>query len=326
LKGKTILLHGEAGYGDTLQFCRYAKLVAAMGARVILEVQPPLAPLLSNLEGTHQVLPKGGTLPAFDYHCPLLSLPLAFKTDLDTIPADIPYINSDAARVAVWRDKLGKKTKPRIGLVWSGNPKQKNDHNRSLALAELLPLLHDEAEWISLQQEVRAADIELLAQRTEIRHFGEELKDFADTAALIELMDVVVTVCTSVAHLAGAMGKPTWILLCFNADWRWLLDRSDSPWYPTSRLFRQTSIGNWESVVNRMRQELMQQYADSYPIIPVKINANEQIPRSSGLSQRRCTKHTQDYSQSPVAVNSARLLIYLLVIGFAATAIWLLFS
>ncbi|MEQ1935217.1 MAG: hypothetical protein ABL962_15255, partial [Fimbriimonadaceae bacterium] len=256
LEGKTILLHSEQGYGDTLHFCRYAKLVAALGARVILEVQPTLLPLLANLEGTHQVIPKGDALPHFDYHCPLLSLPLAFKTDLETIPADIPYVFSDTTHAAMWRDKLGKKTRLRVGLVWSGSPAQANDHNRSIALAQLLPLLHEGVEWISLQQDVRASDAGLLSQRTDIRQFGDQLKDFADTAALVESMDIVVTVCTSVAHLAGAMGKPTWVLLCFNADWRWLLDRADSPWYPTARLFRQPAIGDWTTVISSVSKEL----------------------------------------------------------------------
>jgi tetratricopeptide (TPR) repeat protein len=257
LKGKTILLHAEAGLGDTLQFCRYAKTVAARGARVVLQVQRPLVTLLTALAGAHKVLPNGARLPAFDYHCPLMSLPLAFKTTLKTIPADVPYVHSDPARVAQWRKRLGRKTKhPRIGLVWRGNPAHRNDPNRSLALADLLPLLQHKAEWISLQQTVSDSDAALLAQHNGIRHFGAQLKDFADTTALVELMDWVITVDTSVAHLAGAKGKPLWILLPFNPDWRWLLARNDSPWYPSARLFRQPAIGDWASVIAKAGKAL----------------------------------------------------------------------
>ena len=260
LQGKTILLHSEQGLGDTLQFCRYTRRVAALGAKVVLEVQAPLLPLLAGLEGAIQVLAKGAVLPAFDCHCPLLSLPLAFKTDLHTIPAGVPYVRSDAARVGTWQDRLGSKTKPRVGVVWSGSTGHKNDHNRSLALAQMLPLLSDWAEVVSLQKEVRRTDADLLASRTDIRHFGDQLADFADTAALVELMDVVVTVDTSVTHLAGAMGKAVWILLPFNPDWRWLLDREDSVWYPTARLYRQPVIGDWASVMARVREQLEQQF------------------------------------------------------------------
>ena len=259
LEGKTILLYSEQGLGDTLQFCRYTRLVAELNAKVVLVVQPPLLPLLADLEGA-QVLPMGAELPAFDYHCPLPSLPLAFQTGLHTIPAGIPRLRSDPARVGVWRNELGTKTRPRVGLVWSGSSGHKNDHNRSLALAEMLPLVADWAEWVSLQKEVRKTDAGLLASRPDIHHLGEQLNDFADTAALVELIDVVVTADTSVAHLAGAMGKAVWILLPFNPDWRWLLDREDSPWYPTARLFRQPAIGDWVSVIDRVREELVQQF------------------------------------------------------------------
>ena len=256
LEGRTILLHSELGLGDTLLFCRYAKAVAALGGQVILEVQPPLLPLLAELEGVSQAVARGAPLPPFDYHCPLMSLPLAFKTNLDNVPADVPYIRSKAERVAAWQQKLGKKDKPRVGVVWSGSMKLRNDR-RSMTLAQLLPLITERAEWISLQTEVRESDAALLASRADIRHLGDELKDFADTAALIELLDLVVTVDTSVAHVAGAMGKPVWILVPFNPhDWRWMLDREDSPWYPTARLFRQPASGDWASVTNRVSAEL----------------------------------------------------------------------
>ncbi len=258
LAGRTILLYAEQGLGDTLQFCRYASLVAARGATVVLEVPPPLLPLLSGLEGVAQVLAAGSPLPAFDCHCPLMSLPLAFGTDLSSIPSRVPYLASDPARVARWRSALGPRDAPRIGLVWAGSLLLEADNrsHRSLALAEMLPLAGDGVQWVSLQKEVSATDAALLASRPDIRSAGGLLTDFAETAALVELMDVVVTVDTSVAHLAGAMGKPVWILLEWSADWRWLRDRDDSPWYPTARLFRQAAPGDWAGVIRRVRDAL----------------------------------------------------------------------
>ncbi len=261
--GKSVLLHGELGQGDTLLFCRYAAKVAALGARVVLEVQPPLLHLLADLEGVAEILPRGAPLPAFDYHCPLMSLPLAFRTGLHDVPARIPYVRSDPGRVAAWQAILGEKHKPRVGVVWSGSTALKNDR-RSMALAQMLPLVRDWAEWVSLQKEVREGEMALLASRGDLRHFGSELRDFADTAALVELMDVVVTIDTSVANLAGAMGKVVWILLPFDPhDWRWMLDREDSVWYPTARLFRQPVAGDWASVVRRVDQELVRQFCAS---------------------------------------------------------------
>lgn len=259
LKGKTILLHAEAGLGDTLQFCRYAEPVAALGARVLLMVQRPLSGLLANVKGAHKVFGQGTRLPKFDYHCPLMSLPGAFGTTDASIPARIPYIHCDAERVARWKKRLGKSAagrKPRIGLAWSGNPAHNNDRNRSLALSDIAPLLTFDAQWVSLQKEVRATDAAVLAENSHIAHFGGQIKDFSDTAALVEHMDLVIAVDTSVAHLAGAMGKPVWILLPFNPDWRWLLGRDDSPWYPTARLFRQPSMGDWASVIAAVAKAL----------------------------------------------------------------------
>lgn len=260
LDGRTILLHGEFGLGDTLQFCRYANEVAARGAKVVLEVQPPLLPLLADLEGVLQTVPRGAPLPEFDFHCPLMSLPLAFKTDLSNVPVKIPYIRSNPSRVAAWQQTLPRKDKPRVGLVWSGSMSQRND-KRSMALEEMLPLVGEWAQWLSLQKEVRESERALLAARADLRHVGDDLNDFADTAAVIELIDVLVTVDTSVAHVAGALGKPVWILLPFNPhDWRWMLDREDSIWYPSARLFRQPAAGDWESVIRRVNEELPRRF------------------------------------------------------------------
>jgi tetratricopeptide (TPR) repeat protein len=256
LKDKTILLYAEQGFGDTIHFCRYASLVADLGAHVILEVQPPLVNLLTHLQNNIKVIAQGDKLPAFDYQCPLMSLPLAFKTELHSIPASVPYLKSNKTKVSDWQVRLGEKTKPRVGVVWSGSAVHRNDHNRSLSLAQLLSCLPSDNEYISLQKEIRAPDKRLLAKHPEIQHFGDSLQDFTDTAALCELMDFVISVDTSVAHLAGALGKKTYLLLPFLPDWRWLLDRDDSPWYPTFKLYRQQKVGDWAWVLEKLKTDL----------------------------------------------------------------------
>ncbi len=261
LRGRTILLHAELGLGDTLQFCRYVPRVAALGAAVVLEVQAPLVPLLASLAGIRELLPSGAALPPFDYHCPLMSLPLAFRTDAATIPAAIPYLKSNLARVDAWRRKLGPATGPRVGVAWSGSRALAND-KRSMAFNDLRPMLVGALEWISLQKEVGADEGRYLVSHGGIRHFGDELADFADTAALIDLIDLVVTVDTSVTHVAGALGKEVWILLPFGTnDWRWQLGREDSPWYPNARLFRQPAPGDWASVVSRVAGALAHRFS-----------------------------------------------------------------
>ena len=256
LKNKTILLHCEQGLGDTIQFCRYAKLVAAQEARVIFEVPKVLMGLLHGLDGVSEWIENGSSLPQFDYHCPLLSLPFAFKTSLDTIPSAQTYLYSDATKVEAWRNKLGDKTKPRVGIVWSGNADHKNDHNRSISLSSLLRYLPNSVEYISLQKELCDFD-KMIVDSKSIRHFGEELVDYTDTAALCESMDVIISVDTSVAHLSGALGKNIWILLPYSPDWRWLLNRNDSPWYPSVKLYRQERIGDWDSVFERVKADLL---------------------------------------------------------------------
>ena len=256
IKGMTILLHGEQGMGDTIQLCRYAKLVAALGARVIMEVPRQLFGLLQDLDGVTELIEKGTRLPAFDCHCPLLSLPLAFKTDVTTIPGSPNYLRSDDSKVDKWAMRLGKKTKKRIGIVWSGFTGHGNDHNRSMALSRLIATLSHDYEYGSLQKDVRKIDIATLESNLRIKHYGDELQDFSDTAALCSLMDVVVSVDTSVAHLSGALGKPTWIMLPFSPDWRWLLDRNDSPWYPSVKLYRQNADLDWDAVIERVNTDL----------------------------------------------------------------------
>lgn len=260
LHGKTILLHAEQGLGDTIQFCRYAGLVAARGATVLLEVPAPLTSLLARLDGVHRIYSRGEALPPFDYHCPLLSLPLAFHTDLHTIPAPPAYLAGAPDRILAWHARLGGKAQPRIGIAWSGSMNHRNDRNRSLPLARFARLLSTRAQFVSLQQELRESDRPALERHPEILHFGADLSDFEDTAALIASMDLVISVDTSVAHLAGAVGKPIWLLLPFSADWRWLLERSDSPWYPSARLFRQPAIGDWDSVIAAVAGEINRRF------------------------------------------------------------------
>jgi len=255
LSGKTILLHAEQGFGDTLQFIRYAPLLASSGAQVICEVQPELVSLLSQLDGI-KVIAKGCELPHFDLHCPLLSLPLALGTEVASIPAKIPYLAAPAARVAYWRARLGH-SGPRAGFVWSGSLTHKNDASRSIALSRLDQLFENlPFACFGLQREMREADRDILQGLPKLRDLGPELTDFSETAAVISLLDVVVSVDTAVAHLAGAMGKPVVILLPHAADFRWLRDRPDTPWYPTAKLLRQPAFGDWDSVIGGLASEL----------------------------------------------------------------------
>ncbi|WP_165873554.1 tetratricopeptide repeat protein [Parasulfuritortus cantonensis] len=254
--GRTILLHAEQGLGDTIQFCRYAPRVAELGARVILEVPGALVDLMRGLPGVADVVAAGAALPAFDRHCPLMSLPLAFGTTLAGVPSAPRYLYADSARVAEWHDRLGPSGQPRVGLAWSGNTAHKQDRNRTLALDTLLPYLPEGCEYVCIQKELRAADRAILAGHGGMRFFGDELRDFADTAALCAQLDVVISVDTSVAHLAAALGKETWILLPQVPDWRWLLGRDDSPWYPSARLYRQTGAGDWAGVLARLQGDL----------------------------------------------------------------------
>jgi hypothetical protein len=256
IAGRTLFIYWEQGLGDTIQFYRYAKVATTRGARVVMSVQDSLVSVLKENDPAVQIIRSNETPAGFDYHCPLLSLPSAFRTTLATIPVERSYICSDPGARAAWSDRLATKTRPRIGIVWSGAKTHANDQNRSIALERLFPLFGVDVDWICLQTELTAKDVGLLRQLRRISYFGDEVKDFGDTAALVDLMDLVVTVDTSVAHLAGAMGKPVWILLPYNSDWRWLLERDDSPWYPSARLYWQRQVGDWEPVINRINNDL----------------------------------------------------------------------
>ncbi len=256
LNGATILLHAEQGFGDTLQFVRYVPLVAARGGKVVLEVQPGLRRLLSRTDGAMQVVSRGEPLPEFARQCPLPSLPLAFGTEMNTIPAKVPYVYPDPVLVDEWREKLQGDGR-RIGLVWGGNPEMQRDRLRSVPLDALMPILKVPGiTFYSLQVGAASAQVKNLPRDVRVIDLAPQLKDFADTAAAVANLDLVISVETSVAHLAGAMGRPLWIMLNKGCDWRWFLEREDSPWYPTARLFRQSAIGEWKDVVSCIEGEL----------------------------------------------------------------------
>jgi len=259
LGGKTVLLHFEQGFGDTIQFVRYAPHLIARGAgAVIVEVQPELKRLLSAMPGV-TVVARGEPLPRYDLHCPLMSLPLACGTRLETVPEGVPYLNVPADLVDAWSGCLPDR-RPRIGLVWSGERSHDNDLNRSVRLELLLPLLDlAGVTFVSLQHEVREEDGALLDRHPNIARLPRTFADFADTAAVIAALDMVIAVDSAVAHLAGAMGKPLCLLLPFAADFRWLRERKDSPWYPTARLYRQPAFADWASVIANLRAELIRQ-------------------------------------------------------------------
>jgi tetratricopeptide (TPR) repeat protein len=254
IAGKAILVHSEQGFGDTIQFYRYIQKLKELGCEIVFETQAALVPLIKAQSDNVKIISQGEALPRFDVHCPLLSLPLAFKTTLETIPAKVPYLFPPSEKLELWRTKLGTKSKFRIGLAWSG--RLLPDFRRSVPLELLLPIMSEKAEWHSLQKEVREDDRGSLESNLSIIDHSRSLNDFSDTAALIAQLDLVISIDTAVAHLAGALGKPVWILLPFHPDFRWLRDREDSPWYPTARLFRQTRDGEWGDVIDRLLPEL----------------------------------------------------------------------
>jgi tetratricopeptide (TPR) repeat protein len=256
LHSKTILLVHEQGLGDTIQFIRYAPLVAARGANVIVGVQPVLKGVASTVPGVRQVFGDGEVLPDFDLYCTLLSLPVAFATELETIPANIPYIRPYEERLATWRGRLPDNGRLRVGICWAGNGAHLNDRKRSMPLDRLAAVLSlPSVDFFSVQKDVDDAQAAILRDHGVVS-LGQDFNDFADTAAVIAMLDLVIAVDTSVAHLAGAMGKGVALLIPFSPDFRWLLDRTDSPWYPTMRIFRQSKIGDWDAPVAQLRDEL----------------------------------------------------------------------
>jgi Flp pilus assembly protein TadD len=287
LHGRRILLLGEQGLGDTLQFIRYATLVASRGGRVLLYCQPRLRKLLTGQIGIEQVVPIGEELPAFDFCCPLMSLPYVFGTREGTIPANVPYLRADPALVDVWRKRVEAANEDmetrrrgcahastnllaasprlrvsassplRVGLVWAGNPTYRNDRNRSIPLAALSPLESvPGVRFFSLQKGEASKQAQNPPAGMETIDWTSELNDLSDTAALVQNLDLVISVDTAVAHLAGALAKPVWLLLPLTPDWRWMLGRSDTPWYPTMRLFRQPRRGDWQTPIDQIAAEV----------------------------------------------------------------------
>lgn len=261
VNGKTILLYNDQGMGDAINFARYATLLAGQGAKPILAVDAPLVDILATIEGIAGCIDIEQPLPDFDMHCALSSLPLAFNTQLDTIPAQVPYVKSLATDK--WEKRLGEKRSPRIGLVWSGNPNHGNDHNRSLKFSQIEPLLDLPFEFYSLQKDVRASDVDALTACPLITPLGDEITTFGDTTALLSELDLLITADTSIAHVAGAIAMPTWVMLPYTPDWRWMLGRSDSPWYPTLRLFRQDEQRNYASVIANLRAALLETFTSA---------------------------------------------------------------
>ncbi|MGD0388832.1 MAG: tetratricopeptide repeat protein [Tepidisphaeraceae bacterium] len=258
LEARTLVLHAEQGYGDAIQFIRYLPLVEQRGGRIIIECPAELQRLFQTIAGRCQIVAAGQSLPPFDLHCPILSLPLVFKTTLESIPAEVPYLFPDAELLESWRQKLSASAAGlKVALAWAGNPNVKVDRARSMSLDRLAPLSEVRgATFYSLQKGEAARQAEQPPPGLRLVNLGPELHDFADTAAVMCLMDLVITTDTSVAHLAGALGRPVWVMLQFMPDWRWLLDRDDSPWYPTMRLFRQSARGDWDSVITRVAEAL----------------------------------------------------------------------
>ena len=264
LGGRTILLHAEQGLGDTLHFIRYTRLVKQHGGQVVVECQPPLERLLTKVAGIDLLVPRGATLPSFDVHAPLLSLPNIFKTAIGTILNDVPYLHADDKLVEAWRGELNASRQTfRVGIAWQGNAAFRGDKRRSIALASFAPLsMVPGVSLISLQKGPGTAQLTALGKQFPVVDLGSGVDEtagaFMDTAAIMKHLDLVICSDSAIAHLAGGLGVPVWVALPTVPDWRWLLEREDSPWYPTMRLFRQKELGCWENVFERMADELKQ--------------------------------------------------------------------
>jgi tetratricopeptide (TPR) repeat protein len=257
LSGRHLLVFSEQGFGDVIQFVRYLPLLAEHKCKITFLASAKLVPLLRLLSEQIEIVSELSGVENFDFQVPLMSLPLAFSTLLETIPSKTPYLFASPERVKVWEEWLPKSHVPRVGIGWAGNPTFQGDKSRSIGLPRLVPLLSvPRIQFISLQKDLRSGDEELLRQYPQIMHLGDRLDDFHDTAAVMSLLDLVISSDTAPVHLAGALGRPVWVLLQYVPDWRWLLDRDDSPWYPSARLFRQPVAGDWDSVVAKVIEEL----------------------------------------------------------------------
>ncbi len=257
IQGRTILLFAEQGLGDTLQFIRYAPLVKQRGAKVIVQCQAPLVRLLATCSGIDRLVFEGAAIPPFDVQAPLLSLPRIFRTTLANIPAKIPYLSVEPASRAHWQQQLRGVEGFKVGIAWQGNPEHTRDRRRSVPLLVFASLAGlPGVRLVSLQKGKGREQLSELANHLGVLDLTDRLDDFSDTASLMSQLDLIITVDTAVAHLAGALGVPVWVALAFDPDWRWMLEREDSPWYPSMRLFRQTRWGDWPGVFQRMSDAL----------------------------------------------------------------------
>jgi tetratricopeptide (TPR) repeat protein len=256
LAGKTLFLYAEQGFGDSIQMARFVPLLAAQGANIIIEAPPALTALLQTLADSPQIITNGDDVPDFDYYCAMMDIPHALGLTLDAVPTDTPYLFADHAAIAQYQDLIPPMGARRVGLSWAGRSNHENDRKRSLTFTQISTLFtRGDSEWVSLQRVVPQQDIAVL-ETSGIPDWGGGFSDFSATAAAIMALDLVITVDTAIAHLAGALGKPVWVLLPFHADWRWLTDRTDSPWYPTARLFRQSKRGDWVNVLDQVADAL----------------------------------------------------------------------
>jgi len=257
MPGKTLLIHDEQGYGDTFQFLRLVPWAKARsGAHVVLEINAESLSIVRRSTGFDTLVARGSLPPAFDMHCEMMSLPMALGLRLDDLPGPVPYLSPDPQRVERWRQRLAALPRPLVALVWAGRPSHPNDANRSLSLAELAPLAQTGVSFVAIQKGPAAAQADSPPEGMPLLTLSDEIGDFEDTAAILCVVDLLISVDSSPVHLAGALGRPAWVMLPKVPDWRWLLERTDTPWYPHVRLFRQERRADWRSVVSRMAAEL----------------------------------------------------------------------
>ncbi|MBK3844343.1 glycosyltransferase family 9 protein, partial [Paraburkholderia aspalathi] len=257
IPGKTLLIHDEQGFGDTFQFMRMVPWAKARsGARVVLEVNAEILPLAQRSQGFDDIVARGSLPPAFDLHCEMMSLPMAMGLTLSDLPGQVPYLSADPQRCSKWRGRLADLPRPLVALVWAGRPTHFNDANRSITLAQLAPLARRNVTFLSIQKGPVATQATAPPPGMSLVSLSDDIHDFEDTAAILSIADLLISVDSSPVHLAGALGRPVWVMLPFVPDWRWLLERTDTPWYPQTRLFRQTARDDWGDVMAAMAREL----------------------------------------------------------------------
>ncbi|WP_206747697.1 hypothetical protein [Telmatospirillum siberiense] len=257
MPGRPLLIHDEQGYGDTFQFIRMVAWAKERSqAHVILEINRESLSLAERCKGADELIVRGTLPPAFDVHCEMMSLPMVMGLKLDDLPGTIPYLSPSPTRVAKWRRRLAKLPRPLVCLVWAGRPAHHNDANRSMTLADLAPLAMPGVTFLAVQKGPKAAEAKTPPAGMTLLALDDEIDDFEDTAAILSIADLLISVDSSPVHLAGALGRPVWVLLPFIPDWRWLMDRADTPWYPQTRLFRQSARGDWPGTLARMANEL----------------------------------------------------------------------